>query len=249
MAPTHIYYTITLLLILLGLSSSSTIAPIALTSPAFDHFLRGNQLFYLQGQEIVIHDINSLTKHTEKTDSFSTAFSGEMPNGELAHFGHSGIIAFFGINPNNPNNYLELLNQLRIVDGQGTYVAFDETFVEDKEMFLVTGLYTSKVLGWYPANGKIATIFTTHPQRFIEASKMYGLALSLDGLVLTRIRLSDFKEDKVMTTHLYEGAVAMDYAWYEIEPSSNLFFVKRSDSSGFLLDLETGNMDMEYKSC
>jgi len=52
-----------------------------------------------------------------------------------------------------------------------------------------------------------------------------------------------------MKTHLYEGAVAVDYAWYEIESASNLFFVKRSDLSGFLLDLQTGNMDLEYKSC
>ena len=52
-----------------------------------------------------------------------------------------------------------------------------------------------------------------------------------------------------MTDFLYEGSVGVDYAWYEIEPASNLFFVKRSDLSGFLLDLETGKLEMEYPYC
>ena len=228
---------------------TANIPTIALKSPAFDHFIRDDKIFYLEEQSIIVYDIIKQQTHTTKTESFSTAFSGEMPNGELAHFGHTGTIAFYSLNPTNFKMYLEMVAQQKINDGQGTFVAFDETFISDTKMFLITGLYTSKILGWYPSTSQIQTIFTSNPQRFIEASKTYALTLSLDGLVLTRIRLSDFKEDLIMKTHLYEGAVAVDYAWYEIESASNLFFVKRSDLSGFLLDLQTGNMDLEYKSC
>jgi len=56
-------------------------------------------------------------------------------------------------------------------------------------MFLVAGLYTSKILAWYHVVNKFNAVKTSNPQRFIEASKTYGLALSLDGLILTRINL------------------------------------------------------------
>jgi len=88
-----------------------------LKSPAFDHFIRDDKIFYLEEQSIIVYDIIKQQTHTTKTESFSTAFSGEMPNGELAHFGHTGTIAFYSLNPTNFKMYLEMVAQQKINDG------------------------------------------------------------------------------------------------------------------------------------
>ena len=81
----------------------------------------------------------------------------------VGHFGHSGVITFYTFNSSDPTNLLKRESSFIITDPTGTYIAFDETYIEDKEMFLITGLYTHKILGWYPVTTNHIGIMTTTP--------------------------------------------------------------------------------------